>query len=202
MSRAIYVRTSTDDNDGEAQLHELRTYAAGRGWADCREYIDRGESGTKDSRPAWDELQRDVHRGAVKEWAATELARLGRGGVLQVAPFLDECCRRGVRVVLTRTGLDYSTPTGRMVANILLEVAAMERATIVERVRAGVRRAKEKGTRSGKPIGRPPRAVPENVIRNAVAGLAAGRSWASVAHDNGYAETTLRRAIQARQNPA
>lgn len=193
MTRAIYVRTSTDDNDGAAQLHELRTYAQQRGWEHVCEFVDLGQSGTKNDRYAWVSLQEEVRRGRVTEWAATELARLGRGGVMQVAPFLAECVERGVRVVLTRSGLDYGTPYGRLVANILLEVAAMERELITERVRAGVRRAQSEGTRSGKPIGRPRVAVDVAKVRE----MRARRyPWEWIARQTGLGVGTLRRALQ------
>jgi putative DNA-invertase from lambdoid prophage Rac len=198
--RALYVRTSTDDNDGAAQLHELRAWCAAQGWREVREYVDKGESGCKDSRPQWDILREDVRRGRVREMAVTELSRLGRS-VLNVVLALDDIYRAGCRVVLLRQGLDYATPVGRAVAAILVAVAQLERDQIRERVRSGVRRAKEEGTRSGKPIGRPRIEVSEAAASDARERNKNGCSWAQLAREKGVAETTLRRAAMARQKP-
>ena len=50
---AIYARVSTFDQEPENQLQELRRYVEARGWTGT-EYIDKGVSGAKDSRPALD----------------------------------------------------------------------------------------------------------------------------------------------------
>ncbi len=211
MTRAIYVRTSPsgkDDeekNDGSAQLHELREWALRQGWAKSLvtshtgwyEYIDLDQGGAKDSRPEWDRLRADVRRGAVKELVCTELSRLGRS-VLNVVLALDELYSAGCRVVLLRQGLDYGTPVGRAVAAILAAVAQLERDQIRERIAAGLRRAKERGTRSGKPIGRPRadrRRLPE-----AAKELAQGASWPSVARTLGCSERTARRLLAGGKN--
>lgn len=194
--KAIYVRTSVDDNDGAAQLHELQTWAEREGWRDFRTFIDRGESGLKASRPAWNEVMKGVTSGKIKELAVTELSRIGRS-VVNVILALDDAHRAGCRVVLLRQGLDYSSPVGRAVAAILAAVAQLEREQIVARVRAGVRRAREKGTRSGKPIGRPRTEVTEGQVQQALWVRSYGGSWAEAERLTGVKATTLRRAILA-----
>lgn len=196
--KAIYVRTSTDDNDGAAQLHELRQWCEREGWGKVREYVDRGESGTKDSRPAWDKLREAVATGNVDALVVTELSRIGRS-VLGVVLALDAFYRRGCRVVLLRQGLDYATPVGRMVATMLAAVAQLERDQIAERVQAGVRRARAEGTRSGRPIGRPRAIVSDKQLAGARQALDAGDSWRVVAGRLGIPVTTLRRGLQAYQ---
>jgi DNA invertase Pin-like site-specific DNA recombinase len=196
--RAVYVRTSTDDNDGSAQLHELAEAARVRGWGhEYAAYLDRGESGAKDSRPEWDELREQCRRGRVREVMATELSRLGRS-VVPVVLALDELHHAGVRVILLRQGLDYGTPVGRAVAAILAAVAQLERDQAIERIRAGVRRAQEEGTRSGRPIGRPRRRVDTQKLREL---RKAGLSWAQCARELGLGAGTCRRALEACQNP-
>lgn len=61
IKAAIYARVSTFDQEPENQLQELRRYAAARGWQ-TTEFVDRGVSGAKDSRPALDTLVRDAKR--------------------------------------------------------------------------------------------------------------------------------------------
>lgn len=123
---------------------------------------------------------------------ATEISRVGRLGAGQVTQALDELHRLGVRVVFTRQGLDYGTPTGQFVAGILAEVAKLERAQIRERVKAGIRRAQERGTRTGRPIGRPEVALD---IERARKLRADGLSWRRVARAVGVNEATLRRKL-------
>jgi DNA invertase Pin-like site-specific DNA recombinase len=197
---AIYVRTSTDDNDGAAQIHELRQWAEREGLKNVQEFIDRGESGTKESRPAWDRLRDMVRAGRIHAVAATEIARLGRS-VLPVVLALDEMHRAGCRVVLLRQGLDYGTPIGRAVATILVAIAQLERDQIRERLAAGMRRAKEKGTRSGKPIGRPRAVIDQSALNQARTLRKRGLSWANVQALTHIPAGTLRRALAACQNP-
>jgi DNA invertase Pin-like site-specific DNA recombinase len=198
--RAIYVRTSTDDNDGAAQLHELRKWCEAQRWQNVKEWIDRGESGTKESRPAWDDLRKMAASGRVDALVCTELSRLGRS-VVGVILSLDALHTAGCRVVLLRQGLDYATPVGRAVAAILAAVAQLEREQICERVRAGVKRAQSEGTRSGKPIGRPRAYVSTADINACVNALEppVSRTWAALAREMGLPETTLRRAVKAHQ---
>jgi len=188
MTTALYVRTSTDDNDGAAQLSELRRVSGGG-----VEYVDRGESGTKAFRPAWDNLLRDCRAGKIRAVYATELSRLGRS-VVPVVLALDELQRLGVRVVLTRQGLDYGTPVGQLVAQILVAVAQLERAQILERTRAGIERAKAKGVR----FGRPERSVDAQRARELLLG---GASWRTVSRAMGVPLGTLRRAVERTKTP-
>jgi DNA invertase Pin-like site-specific DNA recombinase len=198
MSRAIYVRTSTDDNDGAAQLHELRQWCEKAGWSNVKEYIDQGESGIKESRPQWDQLRVEVTRGRVTELVCTELSRLGRS-VVNVVLALDDFYRVGCRVILLRQGLDYGTAVGRLVATILAAVAQLEREQTKERIRAGVRRAQNEGTRSGKPIGRP-RRTDQVDVQKALRDRALGASWRKAARAQNVKPTTLLRALKAHQN--
>ncbi|MFC1609891.1 recombinase family protein [Myxococcota bacterium] len=148
-----------------------------RGWCDYRVFKDLDESGARDNRPQWNRLRREIRAGRVIEVMATEIARLGRSAV-SVILALDEISRAGCNVILTRQGLDYATPVGRMVAQILAAVAEMEREQSAERRRAGIAQAREKGTRSGKPIGRPRRQID---ARRAARLRSEGRSWREVA---------------------
>lgn len=191
--RALYVRTSVDDNDGAAQLHELRAAAAARGWAPYVVLVDRGESGAKASRPEWDKLIRAAREGELKALMCTELSRIGRS-VVNVVMALDELHQAGVQVVLTRQGLDYGTPVGRAVATILAAVAQLERDQTRERIAAGLRRAKDNGTRSGKPVGRPERSVD---IERATKLRTEGATWSAIARAMGVPVPTLRRKVLA-----
>ncbi len=198
MNAAIYIRTSTLDQDGQAQLHALRRAAEARGWVSARELIDLGHSGAKPSRPALDELRRAAAKGEVRVVMVAGLDRLGRS-LRDLLVLLDELTAAGCAVVSLRESIDLTTPSGRLLVQLIAAMAEFERSLIVERVRSGMARARAQGTRSGKPIGRP--WTPPSVISEGLARLAAGERISAVARALGIGETTLRRARAGRCTP-
>jgi len=151
---AVYARVSTIGNgqSPEMQLRELREYCHRRGWQISHEYVDLGISGTKEKRPQLDLLLGDAHRrhfDAVVVWRFDRFAR----SVSHLLRALETFQALGIEFVSLSEQLDTSTPSGKMVFTVLGAVAELERCLIVERVRAGMRNARAKGKR----IGRPPR---------------------------------------------
>jgi DNA invertase Pin-like site-specific DNA recombinase len=146
---ALYARVSTHDQTCENQLLELRRYAEARGWQTV-EYVDHAVSGAKDRRPALDQLAADVKRHKVAAVACWRLDRLGRN-LRHLVLLLDEWQARGVAFVTLGEGIDTTTPAGRLVAGVLGSIAEFERARIQERVHAGLARARNRGTRLGRP---------------------------------------------------
>lgn len=152
MRTAIYARVSTKDQNCAMQLDALRSYCASRGWEIVREFVDHGFSGTKDSRPALNELmawaaQRKID--AVVVWKLDRFARSLKHLVNAIADFE----ALGVSFVSLRDNLDLSTPTGRLMFQIIGAMAEFERSLIRERVQAGVRRSIANGKNWGrKPI--------------------------------------------------
>jgi DNA invertase Pin-like site-specific DNA recombinase len=137
---ALYMRVSTLDQHPETQLHELRQMAGQRGYQLVEEYTDR-ISGAKARRPGLDALMRDARRGRFKVvlvWACDRIARLTKH-FLEV---LDEPNRLGIEFISFREQIDTAGPLGRAIIIIIGAVAELERSLIVERVRAGMRRAK------------------------------------------------------------
>lgn len=164
MKAGLYARVSTLDQEPENQLQELRRYVEARGWA-AVEYVDRGVSGSKDRRPALDELVRDAKRRKFDVLVCWRLDRLGRN-LRHLILFLDELSALGVAFVSLAEGIDATTPAGRLQLHVLGAIAEFERARIQERVRAGLARARAQGVR----LGRPRRRIdPERL--SAVAGL-------------------------------
>lgn len=148
MTAAIYARVSTHEQTCENQLLELRRYAEARGWQ-AVEYVDTGVSGSKDRRPALDQLTADVRRHKVGTVVCWRLDRLGRN-LRHLVMLLDEWQGRGVSFVTLGEGIDTSTAAGRLVAGVLGSIAEFERARIQERIHAGLARAKAQGTRLGR----------------------------------------------------
>lgn len=144
------MRVSTIDQHPEMQLHELRQFAVHRGCEIVAEYTDLGVSGTKARRPALDRMLQDAHRhrfDVVLVWCCDRLARSTKH-FLQV---LDELNGLGIQFLSQREAIDTDGPLGRAIVVIVSAVAELERSLIVERVRAGMRRAKLEGRRIGRP---------------------------------------------------
>jgi DNA invertase Pin-like site-specific DNA recombinase len=157
--------STTQGQTCENQLLELRRYCDARGWAVFREYADQGISGSKDRRPALDQLVSDAKRRRFDVVLAWRLDRVGRN-LRHLVLLLEELQAIGVGFVSLNEGIDLGTPAGRLQLHILGALAEFERERIRERVLAGVARAKAQGVR----LGRPRRRIdPERVA--SVAGL-------------------------------
>ena len=151
MKIAVYARVSTlNGQDPEMQLRELREYCQRRGWTVVAEYVDAGISGAKEKRPELDRLLADAHRrhfDAVVVWRFDRFAR----SVSHLLRALETFQSLGIEFVSLSEQVDTSTPAGKLVFTVLGAVAELERCLIVERVRAGIRNARAKGRRLGRP---------------------------------------------------
>ena len=153
----LYLRVSTSDQTVDNQRQALIAACEARGWRVVDEYIDPGISGSKgrEKRPQFDRLLKDVTRRKIDVVAAWSVDRLGRS-LQHLVGFLAELNGAGCDLYLERQAVDTTTPAGRALFQMLGVFAEFERAIIVERINAGMARAKIKGTKSGKPIGKPP----------------------------------------------
>jgi DNA invertase Pin-like site-specific DNA recombinase len=145
---ALYMRVSTLDQHPETQMHDLHELARQRGYQLVEEYEDR-ISGAKARRPGLDALMRDARRGqfdVVLVWACDRIARSTKH-FLEV---LDELNRLNIEFVSFREQIDTGGPLGRAIMVIVGAVAELERSLIIERVRAGMRRAKLEGRHIGR----------------------------------------------------
>jgi DNA invertase Pin-like site-specific DNA recombinase len=154
MRAAIYARVSTFDQEPENQLQELRRYLQARGWSG-QEYVDRGVSGSKDRRPALDQLVTDARRRRFDVVVCWRLDRLGRN-LKHLITLLDELQALGVAFVSLAEGIDATTSAGKLQMHILGAIAEFERERIRERVMAGLGRARAQGRRLGRPRARVP----------------------------------------------
>jgi DNA invertase Pin-like site-specific DNA recombinase len=146
---ALYLRVSTVDQNPETQALDLRQFAVQRGLQIVETYTDHGVSGTKARRPALDKLMEDARRhkfDVVVVWSCDRLARSTKH-LLQV---LDELNGFGIQFLSQREAIDTEGPLGRAIIVIVSAIAELERSLIVERVRAGMRRAKLEGRQIGR----------------------------------------------------
>ena len=145
---AVYVRVSTVDQHPETQLNELRTFAAQR-FQIVQEYTDHGFSGTKARRPALDKLMEDARRHKFDVLIVWSIDRLARS-TKHLLQTLDELNGLGIQFLSQREAIDTEGPLGRAIVVIVSAMAELERCVIIERVRAGMRRAKLEGRRIGR----------------------------------------------------
>lgn len=145
---AIYARVSTDSQTVENQLQELHAVAHRQGWVVVAVHTDEGISGAKgrDQRPAYDALLKGIARREFEQILAWSVDRLGRS-LPDLVSFLNEAHAKNVDLYLHQQGLDTSTPSGRMMFQMLSVFAEFERAMIRERIIAGLRRTTRKSGR-------------------------------------------------------
>jgi DNA invertase Pin-like site-specific DNA recombinase len=152
MRVAIYARVSTANNgqDPTMQTRELREYCERRGWTVSDEYVDIGAHGHIEKRPELDRLMADAHRRRFDTVVVWKFDRFARS-VSHLLRALETFKALGIDFVSYSEQMDTSTPAGKMVFTVLGAVAELERTLIVERVKAGLRNAKAKGKRLGRP---------------------------------------------------
>jgi len=148
---ALYCRVSTLDKgqDVNLQLNELREYSARRGWSIAGEYVDNGVSGAKESRPELNRLMADAKKRKFDAIAVWKLDRFGRS-LKHLVMSLADLESLGIAFVSIRDGFDLSTPSGRLMFQIIGAMGEFERNLIRERVKAGMAHAKAKGRRLGR----------------------------------------------------
>ena len=186
---AIYARVSTTNHgqDVSMQTRELRQFAEARGWTIAGEYIDEGVRGAKDSRPELNRLMADAHKrrfDIVCVWRFDRFAR----SVSHLLRALETFKALGIDFVSFSEQMDTSTPAGKMVFTVLGAVAELERSLIVERVRAGLRNARSKGKKLGRPR------VTVDAARIACL-RSSGASWQTITRQLGISAGTAKRAF-------
>jgi DNA invertase Pin-like site-specific DNA recombinase len=172
---AIYLRVSTGEQTTANQRLALEAWAARCGHTVTDVYEDHAVSGAKSSyqRPALARLLKDAVRRRFDIMAVWAVDRLGRS-LTDLLNTLQTLKQSKVGLFLHQQGIDTSTAAGNAFFQMLGVFAEFERAIIVERVNAGIARAKVNGTKSGKAIGRP--ALKTKKLDAARAALAEGQS--------------------------
>jgi DNA invertase Pin-like site-specific DNA recombinase len=183
---ALYVRVSTFDQHPETQLYDLRQMAQQRGLEIVQEYSDV-ISGARARRPGLDQLLSDARRhrfDVVLVWAFDRMAR----SVRHFLEVLDDLNRLNIEFISYRENVDTGGPLGRAIVVIVGAIAELERNLIIERVRAGMRRARLEGRH----IGRRPLALDEAAI---VRDRGAGLSLRQVAKSHQVSTATVCRVL-------
>ena len=191
---ALYVRCSTDTQTVENQVLALQEVAQRSGWEIVQVFSDEGVSGAKgrDRRPGFDALLTAVSRRQIDLVAAWSVDRLGRS-LPDLVGFLSDIQAKGVDLYLHQQGVDTSTPSGRMLFQMLGVFAEFERSMIRSRIMAGL-------ARSSKRAGRPPLS-PMRLEKVEIA-LGRGLSVRKAAAEAGVSTATVQRVKRSLNDQA
>lgn len=188
-SVAIYARVSTDKQKVNMQLVELRDYVKRAGWKIHKEFIDEGYTGKNTSRPAFKKMMDLARQRKFDVLLVWKLDRLSRS-LKDLINTLDELGHLGIDFISYDNKLDTSSPTGKLSYQIIGAVAEFERDIISERVKAGLRNARRKGKRLGRP------SVSPTIIKKAEALRKQGLSYRKIGKRLGVSEGLVRKKLK------
>ncbi|MHB9881074.1 recombinase family protein [Pacificimonas sp. ICDLI1SI03] len=200
MTRAaLYLRVSTDRQTVENQRRDLHKLADLKGWTITQTYTDEALSGAKgrDKRPGLEALMKDAARRKFDIAVFWSVDRLGRS-TSQVATAMAELDAHGIAQFYHSQAIDTSTPHGRAMLQMAAVFAELERAMIVERVKAGLARAKAepdhiRRAKGKRPIGRP--SLPKAKATEIVQLRSAGHSLRATAKASGVSLSTVQKVL-------
>jgi len=141
---ALYIRVSTDAQfeEGysvEAQKDMLEGYCRSRGWRDYEFYIDGGFTGSNIDRPEMKRLIEDAGAGLISQVVVYKLDRLSRSQKDTLYLIEDVFNPAGIGFTSLNENMDTGTPMGRAMLGIMSAFAQLERETIRERTRMGMK---------------------------------------------------------------
>lgn len=153
MSTAIYCRVSTDEQAREgyslaAQERDCRALAEKNSWNIIEVYIDDGQSGRTERRPALQCLLADIQRLGIKRVLFYDLDRLARNLQLQLN-LKAELDARGVALVSINDNIDTSTPEGLLHFQIKGSLAEWYSNQLAGKVRRGLSEKFDQGFHNG-----------------------------------------------------
>jgi DNA invertase Pin-like site-specific DNA recombinase len=182
------VSTSNKDQKPEVQVHELRRYCKARGWKIAHEIVDHGFSGGTENRPGFKKLMALARERRVDVVVVVKMDRLFRS-LKHLVATLEEWQSLGVQFVATKDSIDYTTPGGRLFAQILGSLAEFEKSLLVERTKMGLDHARA----NGKILGRPRVRDDKEILKLRSQGL----SYTGIERQLGISRGAIYRAIKS-----
>ncbi|MEQ8306906.1 MAG: recombinase family protein [Hoeflea sp.] len=176
-----YARVSTKDQRLRAQRDALKAIGVDKIFEDKA-------SGAKASRKGLDQMISVLKPGDTV--ITFRLDRMGRS-VLNLAELLRHFEQHGIGFVSLTEGIDTSTPSGKLVFNILAAIAEMQREVIAENTRSGLQAARK----AGKRLGRPPAMTDQQIIEAKRMIKGNRYSRAQIASRFGVSRMTLYRSV-------
>lgn len=188
----IYSRVSTKDQNCENQIQLLKQIVENNNWDLVDLYVDVGISGSKgrESRKEFDRLNKDMVRRKFNRILVWDISRLGRS-LQHLVEFLNEVNSIGCNLYIHQSGLDTSTPNGKMMFQMIGVFSEFEREMISERVKLGLERVKSKGQRLGRPNKVNSKMIDEmNNLKNI------GWSYGKISEHLGVSKMTVSRSLR------
>ena len=145
---AIYCRVSTDDQNPEHQVNELKKYCEFNNFSIHRVYVDR-VSGSKDSRPELNQLMFDMRQRKFNTVVVYKLDRLGRS-LRHLIELMGELEEKGIAFQSLQESIDTSSSGGKLIFHMFGALAEFERNLIQERTKAGLAAARARGRKGGR----------------------------------------------------
>ena len=183
MNVAIYARVSRKEQKIENQLHQLREYCENRGFGIYREYIDEGQSGINEKRPAFNKLLEDARKVKFNCVLVWKLDRFSRS-LQHLLNVLSELRNRNIDFISYSQDIDTTTPTGKLLFHIMGAFCEFERDLIAERVKRGKERSRRKQ-------GRKPKRVDVALIQKLYDKLKSYRRVATEYNKNKYSKNSI-----------
>lgn len=153
MKGAIYYRISTTDKQGVGmQEKAVRDYCEREGIEIYKEYYDRGQSGSKESRPQFDLLLKDMRDKKFDCIVVYKLDRIGRS-LSHLVKLFEEFKKKNIDFISATQTINTTTPEGVMFLQMLMVLSEYERALTISRINSGLTRAKAEGQKLGRPHG-------------------------------------------------
>jgi len=150
MRCALYSRVSTDKQECENQLLQLRAFAASQGWDVVHEFVDQGISGGTSDRPAFQEMFKTASQRKFDILLFWSLDRLSREGALETLQHLNRLTGYGVAWrSFSEQYLDSCGLFKDAVLSILAVIAKQERVRRSERTKASIERRRAEGKKVG-----------------------------------------------------
>lgn len=176
----LYSRVSTDDQAASGlgladQRRLLDTEATWRGWTDTLHVADEGVSAKTLGRPGLAGALEQLSRGEACALVVAKLDRLSRS-LIDFCTLMERAQREGWQLIALDLGVDTSTPSGEMMANVMAAFAQYERRLIGQRTAAALAEKKRQGVRLGRP-----RSLPLPIVERIVREREAGRTLAAIA---------------------
>lgn len=191
---AIYGRVSTNEQTITAQTDFLQELVARNGWELVDIYLDEGVSGSKgrDQRLEFDRLCKDMVRRRFNRILVWDISRLGRS-LQHLVEFLNEVQSVNCNLYIHQSGLDTSTPSGKMMFQMVGVFSEFERSMISERVKLGLARVKSTGRHLGRP-----KLVTDELKESVCSMLASGASYSAISNRSGVSKMTVCRINKER----
>ena len=186
---AIYARVSTSRQKFDLQVEELKKLIQRSGWKLYKVYVDEGFSGKDTKRPAFNEMMIAAQRREFEILTVWKFDRLSRS-LKDLVTTLEELDSLGIDFMSHENHLDTSTPSGKLVFQVIAAVAEFERDIIVERVKAGMANAKRKGKHVGRPR------IPDHVLEEARKLRKEGKSWREIGKALGVDPSGVRKRLK------